>query len=155
SHAMPRAACLLAALLAAAPAAATERPPNVVVILADDMGYGDPGCYNPASKCPTPNIDRLAAQGMRFTDPNCPSGVCTPTRYGLLTGRYSGRGRLKQGVLNGYDPALIEPGRLTVASLLRRHGYRTACVGKWHLGFGEVRPTDFAQPLRPGPTAAG
>jgi arylsulfatase A-like enzyme len=152
---MPRFLPVLAALLAAAPALAADRPPNVVLILADDMGSGDPGCYNPASKCPTPNIDRLATQGMRFTDANCPSGVCTPTRYGLLTGRYSWRGSLKKGVLNGYSPALIEPGRMTLASLLKAHGYRTAGVGKWHLGLGDAPQADFAKPLRPGPNAAG
>ena len=129
--------------------------PNIVFILADDMGYGDPGSYNPASRIPTPNIDALAAEGMRLTDAHSPSAVCTPTRYGVLTGRYAWRTRLKSGVLDGYSPALIEGGRLTVASLLQRHGYRTAIVGKWHLGLGPAGPTDYGQPLRPGPNAVG
>src|SRR4051794_6782709 len=106
---------ILAALLLAAPLSAA--PPNIVFILADDLGCGDLGCYNKASKIATPNMDRLAAEGMRFTDAHSGSGVCTPTRYGILTGRYAWRtARLKQGVLQGYDPLLIEPGRMTVAS---------------------------------------
>jgi arylsulfatase A len=154
---MKRTAALLAALLLAAPAAGAEpaRKPNLVLILADDLGYGDPRCYNAASKVPTPNLDRLAAQGLRFTDAHAPCAVCTPTRYGLLTGRYCWRTRLKRGVLQGYSPALIEPGRLTVASLLRRHGYATACVGKWHLGLGGREKTDYDKPLSPGPNSAG
>ncbi len=92
---------------------------------------------------------------MRFTDAHTPSSVCTPTRYGLLTGRYAWRSALKKGVLNGYSPALIEPGRVTLASLLKRHGYRTACVGKWHLGLGNAPRTDYAQPLTPGPNTVG
>jgi arylsulfatase A len=131
------------------------RLPNIVFILADDLGYGDPGCYNPQSRIPTPNIDRLAAQGMRFTDAHTPSAVCTPTRYGLLTGRYCWRSRLKRGVLQGYDPLLIEPGRATIASMLKGRGYATACVGKWHLGLGEAAKTDYDRPLRPGPTTVG
>ena len=99
----------------------TEKLPNIVVILADDMGYGDVKCYNPASKIPTPNMDRLAEQGVRFTDAHSPSAVCTPTRYGLLTGRYCWRTWLKRGVIGGYTPPLIEPHRMTVASLLKKH----------------------------------
>jgi arylsulfatase A-like enzyme len=129
--------------------------PNIVLILADDLGYGDLRCYQSDSKIPTPRIDRLAAEGMRFRDAHTPCSVCTPTRYGLLTGRYSWRTRLKSGVLNGYSAALIEPGRATLASLLHAHGYRTACVGKWHLGFGTEEPADYARPLTPGPNAAG
>src|SRR5260370_26185229 len=102
--------------------------PNLVLILADDLGYGDPRCYNPASKIPMPNIDRLAAQGMRFIDAHTPSAVCTPTRFGVLTGRYCWRTSLKKGVLDGYSPLLIEPGRLTIASLLKQQGYATACI---------------------------
>ena len=130
-------------------------PPNIVFILADDMGYGDPGSYNAASRIPTPNIDRLAVEGLRFTDAHTPSAVCTPTRYGILTGRYAWRTQLQSGVLWGYSPALIEDGRLTVASLLQLHGYRTAAVGKWHLGLGSGDRTDYSQPLRPGPNTAG
>ncbi len=131
------------------------RVPNVVIILADDMGYGDPGCYNKQSQIPTPHMDRLAAQGMRFTDAHTPSAVCTPTRYGLLTGRYCWRTKLARGVLNGYSPMLIEPGRLTIAGLLKKANYTTACIGKWHLGLGTQQPTDYAQPLRPGPNSVG
>src|SRR5512146_522796 len=100
--------------MAMAPALAAERLPNIVYILADDLGWGDLGCYNAASGVPTPNADRLASQGVRFTDMHSPSAVCTPTRYGIMTGRYCWRSRLKKGVLNGYSPSLIEPGRLTV-----------------------------------------
>lgn len=108
--------------------------PNIVFILADDMGYGDIGCNNPHSKIPTPNLDALAKQGMRFTDAHAPSSVCTPTRYTILTGRYAWRGSLKKSVLLAYDPPLIEDGRLTIADILKGQGYRTACFGKWHLG---------------------
>jgi arylsulfatase A len=108
--------------------------PNIVYILADDLGYGDVSCYNPESKIATPHVDRLAAEGMRFTDAHTPSAVCTPTRYGILTGRYAWRTRMKFRVLDGFDPPLIEAGRLTVPALLKQHGYATACVGKWHLG---------------------
>jgi arylsulfatase A-like enzyme len=146
----------LTLLLASATAGAEPaRKPNLVLILADDLGYGDPRCYNAASKVPTPNLDRLAAQGLRFTDAHTPCAVCTPTRYGLLTGRYCWRTRLKRGVLQGYSPALIEPSRLTLASLLKRHGYATACVGKWHLGLGDRDKTDYDRPLSPGPNAVG
>lgn len=119
------------------------------------MGWGDLGCYNGESKIPTPNMDRLASEGVRFTDAHSPSAVCTPTRYGVLTGRYSWRTRLKSGVLWGYSPALIQTERLTVASLLKQHGYATACVGKWHLGLGSAGKTDYAQPLTPGPNDYG
>jgi arylsulfatase A-like enzyme len=139
----------------AAAAEPAVRRPNIVLILADDLGWGDPRCYNPASRIPTPNIDRLAAAGVRFTDAHSPSSVCSPTRYGLLTGRYAWRTRLTKGVLDGYSPALIEPKRLTLASLLAQHGYRTACVGKWHLGLGDAAKADYSGPLVPGPNAAG
>ena len=123
----------------------THNLPNIVFIMADDMGYGDVGCYNPASKIPTPNMDKLAQEGIRFTDAHSPSAVCTPTRYGVLTGRYCWRSRLKHGVLYGYEPPLIERERLTVAGLLKDVGYNTACVGKWHLGleFSTVPGYDF------------
>ena len=108
--------------------------PNIVFILADDLGYGDVGCFNPESKIPTPHLDSLAAAGLRMTDAHSPSAVCTPTRYGILTGRYAWRTKLKTRVLDGFDPPLIEPERLTVGRFLQHHGYRTACIGKWHLG---------------------
>lgn len=139
--------------LSGAPRAAAL--PNVVYILADDLGWGDLDCYNPRSAVPTPNSRKLAAQGVRFTDMHSPSSVCTPTRYGILSGRYCWRSRLKQGVLNGYSPSLLEPGRLTVPSLFRSRGYYTAGVGKWHLGLGDAPKTDFTQPLRPGPLQHG
>lgn len=116
--------------------AASDQLPNVVYILADDMGYGDVGCLNPEGKIPTPNMDRLGREGMIFTDAHSSSAVCTPTRYSVLTGRYNWRTRLKSGVFGGYSQPLMKEGRETVASLLRRHGYETACVGKWHLGLG-------------------
>ena len=145
-------------LLVAASIRAAEpvrRSPNIVVILADDLGYGDLTCYNKDAKIPTPNLDRLAARSMRFTDAHTPSAVCSPTRYGLLTGRYCWRTSLKKGVLNGYAPALIEPKRLTVPSLLKQHGYVTAGFGKWHLGLGDSPKADFSKPLKPGPCSAG
>ena len=109
--------------------------PNVLIILADDLGYGDVQCYNPQrGKIPTPNIDKLATQGMRFTDAHTSSGVCTPTRYSLLTGRYHWRTRLQSGVLGGFSKPLIAKDRLTLAGLLKQNGYHTACIGKWHLG---------------------
>ena len=136
-------------------AQASVQRPNLVLILADDMGYGDLHCYNRDSRIPTPNMDRLASQGMLFTDAHTPSSVCTPTRYGILTGRYCWRSRLKSWVLNGYSPLLIEPGRMTIASFLKQHGYRTACVGKWHLGLQDNKKTDYDKPLTPGPTTVG
>ena len=108
--------------------------PNIVWIMADDMGYGDPACFNPESKIPTPNMDRLAAEGMRFTDAHSSSAVCTPSRYSVLTGRYCWRTRLKRGVNGGFSLPLIDPARRTVASLLKTRGYATAAVGKWHVG---------------------
>ncbi len=159
----------VSALRAAAPR------PNVIVILADDLGYGDLACYNRESRIPTPNLDRMATQGVRFTDAHTPSAVCTPTRYGLLTGRYCWRTSLKEGVLDGIDPPLIEAGRMTIASMLKRQGYATACVGKWHLGmqwtgkdgkpvaargssaggFRDGRDIDYTKPVGVGPNDAG
>ncbi len=144
--------------------------PNIVFIMADDMGYGDVACLNPESKIPTPNMDRLAKEGIIFTDAHSGSAVCTPTRYGVLTGRYSWRTRLKSGVLWGYSRPLIEKKRKTVASLLKENGYSTACVGKWHLGLGwqikdgyeysdSSRETgeyvDYSKPIKNGPTTLG
>ena len=134
--------------------AAAARP-NIVYVLADDLGWGDLGCYNRRSAVPTPNMDRLAGQGVRFTDMHSPSAVCTPTRYGILTGRYCWRTSLKKGVLWGYSPNLIERGRMTVPAMLKRAGYATAGVGKWHLGLGEAEKTDYAKALRPGPVDHG
>ncbi len=112
--------------------------PNILYILADDLGYGDIASFNPDSKIETPELNKLAKDGMKFTDAHSPSAVCTPTRYGILTGRYCWRSRLPVGVLRGYGRALIEPDRLTVASLLQSQGYRTGVVGKWHLGLDWV-----------------
>lgn len=109
--------------------------PNIVVILADDLGYGDMQCNNlERGKIPTPNMDRLAAGGMRFTDGHSSSGVCSPSRYALLTGRYHWRTKLQAGIVGVFGAPLIAPDRLTIAGLAKQHGYRTACVGKWHLG---------------------
>ncbi|MGB7158630.1 MAG: arylsulfatase [Tepidisphaeraceae bacterium] len=159
---MIRMLATLLSLLSVADALAAEKP-NIVYILADDMGYGDLGAYNPQSKIPTPALDALAASGMRFTNAHTGSAVCTPTRYGILTGRYAWRTRLKKGVLHGYDEPLIEDGRLTVAALLKQQGYATACVGKWHLGLGWQKKTgatepadvDFTKPLSAGPHTVG
>jgi len=144
-----------AAALAAPQTAAATRLPNIVYVLADDLGWGDLGCYNADSAIPTPFANHFAEQGVRFTDMHSPSSVCTPTRYGILTGRYCWRSRLKQGVLQGYSPSLIEPGRLTVPAMLKQRGYYTAGVGKWHLGLGSREKTDYTQPLRPGPLDQG
>ena len=142
---MPR-PCLLGLLLAicllglpgfgdeAKPEAKVNRP-NIVYILADDQGWGDTTCNNPDSKIPTPGIDRIAREGMRFTDAHSASAVCTPTRYALLTGRYAWRTRLQRGVLVGDKDPLIAEDTLTIGGLLKQQGYHTACIGKWHLGF--------------------
>ena len=119
--------------------------PNIIFIMADDQGFGDVSALNPESKIPTPNIDRIANEGMIFSDGHSSSSVCTPTRYSVLTGRYHWRTHLQKGVLGGFSKPLISSGRLTVASLLKQHGYATACIGKWHLGW------DW--PLKAGGTA--
>ena len=127
---------LLALLLALVAVRGAERPPNILVILADDLGYGDIHAYNPTSgKIPTPHLDRLAAEGMRFTDAHSSSGVCSPSRYALLTGRYHWRTRLQNGIVGVFGEPLIAPERLTIASLAKQAGYRTAAIGKWHLGW--------------------
>jgi arylsulfatase A-like enzyme len=164
---MTRARLVILFLFTCAISCAAENP-NIVFILADDLGYGDVRCNFPAGKIATPNIDRLASESMRFTDAHTTSSVCTPTRYSLLTGRYNWRSRLQQGVLGGLSPRLIEPGRQTVASLLKEHGYHTACIGKWHLGMdwatreGENTEkqdkqwnVDYEKPIANGPTTLG
>ena len=163
---------LLLAVLSAAAARAAEKP-NFIFILADDLGIGDVRCFNPEGKIATPNLDRLAADGMKFTDAHTPSAVCTPTRYGVITGRYNWRTKLQSGVLGGLSPRLIEPGRLTVAQMLKDNGYATACVGKWHLGMDwakhegktveelniekpdQVWSVDFTKPIANGPNTVG
>jgi arylsulfatase A-like enzyme len=116
--------------------AAEARKPNIVILYADDLGYGDVQCYNPTrGKIPTPHLDKLASQGMRFTDGHSSSGVCSPSRYTLLTGRYHWRTRRQAGIVGVFGEPLIAPDRLTVAGLAKQHGYRTAAIGKWHLGW--------------------
>lgn len=155
------AAMVLLGLVATVPAAEPAGRPNIILIYADDLGIGDVSCYNPGSAWRTPRIDRMATEGMRFTDAHAASSLCTPSRYALLTGRYAWRGRLKQGVLHGYDSDLIEPERLTVAGFLRARGYATAMFGKWHLGLGwqrrgpQTEDVDFARPFTGGPRAHG
>lgn len=125
--------------------------PNVVLLLAADMGYGDVGANNSEPRIPTPNMDRLAAEGVRFTDMHSPDAVCTPSRCGLLTGRYCCCTRLRLPVLLNCEPPLIEPDRLTLASLLKRGGYRAGMFGKWHLGLDfavkEGKDVDCDRPL--------
>ena len=160
-------------LLCALGGPAGAAPPSIVYVLCDDLGYGDVKCLNAEGKIATPNCDRLAAAGMVFTEAHSSSAVCTPTRYGILTGRYNWRSRLKNGVLGGMSPPLIEDGRLTVPAFLRQHGYATAAMGKWHLGMqwplkpdakafhdniengAEGWRADFAQPIAKGPNAVG
>jgi len=140
---------------------ATQRPPaadkpNIIYILCDDLGYGDVHCMNPQrGKIATPHMDRLAGQGMMFTDAHAGSSVCSPTRYGIMTGRYAWRTRLQRGVLQGESPALIAPGRLTVPKLLAANGYATACVGKWHLGMTLPDAGHLSDPVRDGPITRG
>lgn len=126
----------------------SQAKPNILVILADDLGYGDPSCFNPQSKIPTPNIDRLAREGLRFTDAHAPAALCHPSRYGLMTGRYP----FRTDITRWPTQPLIEPGQVTIASFLRDQGYQTAMVGKWHLGF---REQGYDQPLPGGPLDCG
>lgn len=143
-----------------------HNPPNVIFILADDLGYGDVQCFNPEGRIPTPNIDRLAAEGMKFTHAHTASSVCTPSRYAVLTGRYPWRSDEQAGVLSGFDKPLIDSGRMTVADLFKQNGYYTACVGKWHLGmdwplkpgFNEIETgweIDYSRPIGRGPVTLG
>ncbi len=173
----------LTLLTGVSPAAETPpAKPNILVILADDLGYGDLRCYNPErGKIPTPQLDKLASQGLRFTDAHSSSGVCSPSRYTLLTGRYHWRTRLQTGIVGLWEKPLIAPDRLTIAGLAKQNGYHTAAVGKWHLGWDwpiapEQRPyfrdgakpdaeatdahraawkTVFSQTLGGGPTTRG
>jgi arylsulfatase A len=124
---------VLFANLATAAAQTPEEPPNIVLLYADDFGWGDLACQNPDSKIPTPNLDRLAQEGTRFTDAHSSSGVCTPSRYAMLLGRY--HWRKFHGIVNSFDQSVIDDERTTLAELLQARGYRTACIGKWHLGW--------------------
>lgn len=151
--------------------ATSGRPPNIVLILADDFGVGDIQALVPDNKVPTPALDRLVRQGMSFTDAHSPSAVCTPSRYGLLTGRYAWRTRMQEWVLAAYEPPLIAADRPTLPGMLKQNGYRTLCIGKWHLGWewpgsqpsrmteppnSQKRLTwDFTRPIRSGPTTRG
>lgn len=130
--------------------------PNIVIIMADDLGYGDLGCYG-ATKIKTPNMDRLAAEGVRFTQGYAPSSTCTPSRFSLLTGEYAWRQKdRKNSILDGDAPLCIEPGRLTLPAMLRNAGYQTGIVGKWHLGLGDGRtPVNFNGEIKPGPLEVG
>ncbi|WP_346238377.1 arylsulfatase [Niabella insulamsoli] len=136
-----------------------SKHPNIIYVLADDLGYGDVAALNKDSKIATPGLDRLAAEGMLFTDAHSPSAVCTPTRYSIVTGRYNWRSTLKKGVLSGDSPALIDPERKTVATILKDAGYHTAYIGKWHLGWnwgkGADGSIDFSLPVRNNPNQNG
>jgi arylsulfatase A-like enzyme len=134
-----------ATLPVATQAVAAKPAPNIVYILTDDLGYGDIGALNPSNKINTPQIDRLVAEGVTFTEAHSSSAVCTPSRYSILTGRYNWRTTLKSGVLSGFSKPLIENGRMTVADLLRSQGYQTAYIGKWHLGLDWAHPSGVAR----------
>ncbi len=152
-------------------AATAADKPNIIFILCDDLGTGDVKCLNPEGKIATPHMDRLAKEGMIFTDAHSGSSVCTPTRYGVMTGRYAWRTKLQSGVLGGLSPRLIEQGRLTVANMLKAQGYSSHCIGKWHLGMDwqrtgevsalnietpeQVKNVDYAKPITNGPTSVG
>jgi arylsulfatase A-like enzyme len=144
--------CVLGAATPQLLAASTPVKPNIIYILTDDVGYGDVGCYG-ATHVKTPNIDRLAREGTRFTDAHATASVCTPTRYAFMTGRYAWR-QPGTGIAAGNSPALIKPGTSTVPSVLKQAGYATGLVGKWHLGLGEDK-TDFNGEIKPGPLELG
>ena len=152
SVAVPAGMILLPGALRAMAETASSRKPNIIYILADDIGYGDVGCYG-ATKVKTPNIDRLAKEGVRFTDAHAVSAVCTPSRYALMTGEYPWR-------INQWAPIfcrdglIVAPAKMTISRILKQHGYATACIGKWHLGFGDKTP-DWNGDLKPGPLELG
>ena len=148
---MTRFLAFFASAMLVTPLFAAEKP-NIIVIMADDLGYGDLGCYG-AKAVKTPNIDRLASEGLRFTSGYCSASTCTPTRFSLLTGTYAFRQK-GTGVAPPNGPALIKPGTETMASILKRAGYATAVVGKWHLGLGDPKP-DWNGELKPGPLEIG
>jgi len=142
---------------------AETRFPNILILYADDLGYGDLSCQNPASKIPTPNLDRLAAQSLRFTDGHSSSGICSPSRYAMLTGRHHWRDF--HGIVNAFGPSVFKPGRLTMPEMLKSKGFATACIGKWHLGWNwnAIRKSqgngpgdfDWSKPIPDGPLAHG
>ncbi|MDC0177904.1 arylsulfatase [Polaribacter sp.] len=146
-----------------------KQQPNIIYILADDLGYGDVQNYNSDGKIATPNLDQMAINGVKFTDAHTSSAVCTPTRYGILTGRYNWRSTLKKSVINGYSKSLIKQERVTIAEMLQSQGYATAFVGKWHLGWDwkilkeDPKPNsprtapvvDFTAPIKNGPSTHG
>ena len=147
----PFAPALLASLLLAATLPAADRP-NVVLIYADDIGYGDLGCYG-ATKVKTPNCDKLAGAGLRFTDAHTVASVCTPSRYSLLSGEYAFR-KKGTGIASGVDGLLLDLARTTLPSIMKGAGYATGIIGKWHLGLGTA-PTNYNQPIKPGPREVG
>ena len=144
---------LLCLLFSAISASAFAETPNIVVIMADDLGFGDVSCYG-ATQLTTPNIDKLAGEGMRFTSGYCSASTCTPTRYSLLTGNYAFRTK-GTGIAPPNSPAIIQPGTETIASILKQAGYKTAVIGKWHLGLGGKKGPDWNGMLNPGPLEIG
>jgi arylsulfatase A-like enzyme len=144
--------CMTIVLLAVHSLAVAADRPNIVLIYADDLGYGDVGCYG-ATEVKTSNLDRLAREGLRFTDGHSAAATCTPSRYAMLTGEYAWR-KKGTGILPGDAPLIIEPGRVTLASMLRDAGYATGVVGKWHLGLGSKRP-NWNGEIKPGPLEIG
>jgi arylsulfatase A len=156
--------CLTVIAFNAASASAADKPlPNILILYADDMGYGDLGCNNPKSKIPTPHLDRLATQGARFTDGHSSSGICTPSRYALLTGRHHWRDF--HGITNSFGPSVFKPDQLTMPAMLKSRGYATAAIGKWHLGWdwdairkdkgNQPEHFDWTKAIPGGPTKVG